>query len=344
MRIIDLRSDTVTLPTEEMRKAMANAEVGDDVYGEDPTVKKLEERAAQIMGKEAGLFVPTGTMGNQIAVMTHTKRGDEIILEEKAHIFYYEVGGIAALSGVQARTLKGYYGALDPSEVEKSIRTGDIHEPRTSLICLENTHNKAGGTVIPLEIMKQIKEIGEKYNIPIHLDGARIFNAATALRVDVKEIAKYADSVMFCLSKGLCAPVGSMLVGTKEWIERARRNRKRLGGGMRQAGILAAAGLIALEKMPARLKEDHENARFLAEGLKEIPGIKVDMASIQTNIVFMDYEETGLTPDSFIAGLKKRGIKVNPGYPLVRMVTHLGINRDDINYTLQTIKEIVQGG
>ncbi|HHU68980.1 MAG TPA: low-specificity L-threonine aldolase [Thermoanaerobacterales bacterium] len=344
MRIIDLRSDTVTLPTQEMREAMACAEVGDDVHGEDPTINKLEQMSSELFGKEAALFLPSGTMGNQIAIMTHTNKGDEIIIEEQSHIFLFEVGAAAALSGVQAKTIKGHNGILDPDDIERSIRPEDIHEPRTSLICIENTHNRAGGTVVPLDTMKAIKEIGEKYNIPIHIDGARIFNAATALGVDVKVIANYADTVMFCLSKGLCAPVGSMLVGTKDWIEKARRNRKMLGGGMRQAGILAAAGLVALEKMTNRLGEDHENARLLAEGLNNIPLLKIDMETVQTNMVYIDYSETGLTEKQIISEFERHGIKVDPEYPLIRMVTHYGISKEDIQYTIQAAKGIVMGG
>ena len=244
----------------------------------------------------------------------------------------------------KAKTIKGHNGILDPDDIERSIRPEDIHEPRTSLICIENTHNRAGGTVVPLDTMKAIKEIGEKYNIPIHIDGARIFNAATALGVDVKVIANYADTVMFCLSKGLCAPVGSMLVGTKDWIEKARRNRKMLGGGMRQAGILAAAGLVALEKMTNRLGEDHENARLLAEGLNNIPLLKIDMETVQTNMVYIDYSETGLTEKQIISEFERHGIKVDPEYPLIRMVTHYGISKEDIQYTIQAAKGIVMGG
>lgn len=343
MRCIDLRSDTVTIPTEEMRKAMAEAEVGDDVYREDPTINKLEQKAAELLGKEAALFVPSGTMGNQISVMTHTNRGDEIILEAESHIFYYEVGGIAALSGVQARTIKGEYGVLDPKNVENAIRPENIHVPKTALICLENTHNRAGGCVIPLDNMKTIYEIARRHNIPVHLDGARIFNAAVALGVEAREIAQYADSIMFCLSKGLCAPVGSIVVGTKQWIEKARKNRKKLGGGMRQAGILAAAGIIALEKMITRLHEDHENARILAEGLSQIPKISVDLKSVHTNMVFHDFSKTGFTADEYVTKLKQKGILVNASSATrVRMVTHYGISKKDIEYTIKAVNEIVK--
>ncbi|MCG0276009.1 MAG: low-specificity L-threonine aldolase [Thermosediminibacteraceae bacterium] len=340
---IDLRSDTVTLPTQEMREAMYRAEVGDDVYGEDPTVKKLEEMAAEIMGKEAAMFVTSGTQGNQVSIMTHTHPGEEIILEEKSHIFTYEVGGIGYLAGVQARLIPGKKGVMDPSDIEAAIRENDIHFPKTSLICVENTHNRAGGTVIPLDILKKTYEVAKKHGIPVHMDGARIFNAATFLGVPVKEIARYADSVMFCLSKGLCAPVGSIVAGSKEFIERARKFRKMLGGGLRQAGFLAAAGIVALEKMTGRLKEDHENARLLAEGLNAIPGIFIDMETVQTNIVICDISGLRINADEFAKRLFKKGIKVNGGSGYqVRFVTHYGIDRNDILTTVEAVKEIAQ--
>ena len=304
MKLIDLRSDTVTKPTEKMRKAMYKAEVGDDVYRDDPTIIELEYKAAKKLGKEAALFVPSGTMGNQVAVLTHTQRGEEIILEENSHIFINEVGGIAILAGVQAKTLKGVSGALNVNDVENAIREEDIHYPKTSLICIENTHNKAGGKVIPIENMKSIYELGKKHSIPIHLDGARIFNASTYLNVDVKEIAQFADSINFCLSKGLCAPIGSVLVGSNEFINKARKNRKLLGGGMRQAGILAAAGIIALDEMTLRLQEDHENAKNLAEGLAEIPGIHLDVEGVQTNIIMVDVSGMGINGNQLADSLK----------------------------------------
>ncbi|HHY13347.1 MAG TPA: low-specificity L-threonine aldolase [Thermoanaerobacterales bacterium] len=343
-KLIDFRSDTVTLPTKEMREAMAVAELGDDVQGEDPTINKLEKKCAALFGKEAALFLPSGTMGNQIAIMTHTNRGDEIIIEEQSHIFLYEVGGAAALSGVQFKAVKGNNGVMNPEEIRNAIRKKDIHKPRTTLICIENTHNRAGGTVIPIENMKSIREISKEYNIPIHLDGARIFNAAIALGVGVKEISAHVDTIMFCLSKGLCAPVGSMLVGSKEWIDKARRNRKMLGGGMRQAGVLAAAGLIAVEDMVSRLEEDHTNARILAEGLNKIPHFKINMETVQTNMVYIDYRGTGLSEQELISKFADYGIKVDPDYPLIRMVTHYGITKKDIEFTIQSAKEIMMGG
>lgn len=341
MNYIDLRSDTVTLPTQEMRDAMYNAEVGDDVYGEDPTVNLLEEMAAKIFGKEAAMFVTSGTQGNQICVMTHTQPGDEIILEEKSHIITYEVGGIGRLSGVQAKLIRGTKGAMDPLDIKAAIREDDIHQPKTSLICVEDTHNRAGGTVIPMDILQSTYELAKDYNIPVHMDGARIFNAATYLNVPVSQIAKYSDSIMSCLSKGLCAPAGSVIAGTKSFITKARKFRKMLGGGMRQSGFLAAAGITALEKMPSRLNEDHENAKLLAEGLCNIPGIKIDMDTVQTNIVICDISNLNMPADEFSSKLYKKGIKINGGSgTTVRFVTHCGISRSDIETALESIKSI----
>ncbi len=342
MRIVDFRSDTVTRPTEEMRTAMYNAEVGDDVYGEDPTINILEELAANLVGKEAALFVPSGTMGNQLSVLCHTQRGNEVILEERSHIYNYEVGGIAFLSGVQARIVKGNNGIMNASDVEKVIiADGDIHHPQTGLICLENTHNMAGGIVVPPESMKEIYDLAKKYNLPVHLDGARIFNASTALGCDVKELTQYCDSIMFCLSKGLCAPVGSILAGSKEFINKARRYRKLLGGGMRQAGILAAAGVVALTSMIERLSEDHENAKLLAEGLKDIEGINVDLNTVQSNILMMDITTSEYNSYSLVSKLKEEGILVSDiNSSRIRFVTHKYISKDDINYTVSVIKRI----
>lgn len=342
MKYIDLRSDTVTLPTKQMRDAIYNAQVGDDVYGEDPSINRLEEMAAQMLGKEAALFVTSGTQGNQICVMTHTQPGDEVILEEKSHIITYEVGGIGRLAGVQAKLIAGKHGIMDPADIEAAIRDEDIHLPKTSLICLENTHNRAGGTVIPLDILKSTYEIAKRHDIPVHMDGARIFNAATYLNIPVKEIAKHADSVMFCLSKGLCAPVGSVIVGTSDFIARARKFRKMLGGGMRQAGFLAAAGIVALEKMTSRLAEDHENARFLAQGLSEIPGITIDMDTVQTNIVICDISGLKMTAGEFASKLYEKGIRVNGGSsPIVRFVTHYWIKREDVEATIEAVKSLL---
>ncbi len=341
MGFIDLRSDTVTLPTQEMRKAMAEAEVGDDVYREDPTVNKLEELASEMLGKEAALFVTSGTQGNQVSILSHTTPGDEIILEEKSHIITYEVGGVARLGGVQTKTICGKKGVMLPAEIECSIREDDIHQPKTTLVCIENTHNRAGGTVIPPDILKKTYDIAQKYEIPVHMDGARIFNAATYLKTPVKEIAKYADSVMFCLSKGLCAPVGSIIAGNKQFITRARRFRKMLGGGLRQAGILAAAGIVSLQKMTQRLDEDHENAKILAEGLCSIDGIKLDLDTVQTNIVICDISGLKMTGSQFSHELSKRGIKINGGKGFnVRFVTHHGVCRRDVEEAINRVSEI----
>jgi len=341
VKYIDLRSDTVTLPTKQMRDAMYNAQVGDDVYGEDPSINHLEEMAAEMMGKEAALFVTSGTQGNQICIMAHTQPGDEIILEEKSHIITYEVGGVGRLAGVQTKLICGKHGIMDPSDIEAAIREDDIHLPKTSLICLENTHNRAGGTVIPMDVLTRTYEVAKKHNIPVHMDGARIFNAATYLKVPAKEIAQYADSVMFCLSKGLCAPVGSLIVGSKDFIARARKYRKMLGGGMRQAGFLAAAGIVALETMTSRLAEDHENARLLAQGLSDIPGITIDMETVQTNIVICDISGLKMTASEFAARLYEKGIRVNGGNsPIVRFVTHYWITREDVEIAVDALKSL----
>jgi threonine aldolase len=341
MGFIDLRSDTVTLPTQKMREAMSGAKVGDDVYGEDPTVNRLEELAAEMLGKKAALFVTSGTQGNQVSILSHTNPGDEIILEEKSHIMTYEVGGVARLCGVQTKTLYGEKGVMAPVEIEYSIREHDIHQPKTTLICIENTHNRAGGTVIPPDILNKTYDIAQKYGIPVHMDGARIFNAATYLNIPVKEIAVYADSVMFCLSKGLCAPVGSLIAGNRQFITRARRFRKMLGGGLRQAGILAAAGIISLRQMTQRLDEDHENAKILASGLCSIDGIKLDIETVQTNIVICDTSSLSMTAGQFAHELSKRGVKINgcQSY-IVRFVTHHGVSKHDIKNVLKIVSEV----
>ncbi|MCL4425619.1 MAG: low-specificity L-threonine aldolase [Firmicutes bacterium] len=343
-RFIDLRSDTVTSPTNEMREAMAAAEVGDDVYGEDPTIRQLEELAAEKVGKEAAVFVPTGTMGNQIAVLTHTQRGDEVIVEAEAHIYFYEVAGLAALSSVQARPVKGSRGVLDPDDVAAATRPANIHFPRSALLCIENTHNRAGGTVTPVQRMWELARVAHEYGLAVHLDGARVFNAALALGVDVKELTAPVDSVMFCLSKGLSAPVGSLVAGTKEWVARARKYRKLLGGGMRQAGVLAAAGIVALEKMVNRLAEDHANAHLLGGGLAQIPGIKLDLATVQTNMVTFELDKPGLDGAGFVRELLARGVKANATGPKrIRFVTHKDVSREDILTALQVVQAIMRG-
>jgi len=343
MEVIDLRSDTVTKPTEEMRQAMYRAEVGDDVYRDDPTVNRLEELAAREMGKEAALFVASGTMANQVAVMAHTKRGDEIILGEKSHIYVNEVGGIAYLAGVQAALVTEVEGVMDARVVEQKIRPENIHYPNTSLICVENTHNMAGGRVVPLAAMKEIHDVGKRHGIPVHLDGARIYNAAAYLGVEAKEIAKYCDSVNVCLSKGLCAPVGSVLAGSREFIERARKFRKMLGGGMRQAGILAAAGIVAIEKMSKRLKEDHENALLLAKGLNSLEGVSVDVERVQTNLIMVDFAGTGLNGMQVAERLKQNGILINgSSSPVVRFAVHYYITPDDVKRTVEVVSKIIK--
>jgi len=340
---IDLRSDTVTLPTEEMRRAMAEAEVGDDVYGEDPTIQRLERLAAEIMGKEAALFVPSGTMGNQVSVMTHTQRGDEVIMEAESHVYYYEVGAMAVLSGVQARPVPGRRGVMDPDDVRKAIRErNNIHFPRTSLVVLENTHNRGGGKVLPLENVKAISDIAHSNGLSVHMDGARIFNAQVATGIPVSEYAKYADSVMFCLSKGLCAPVGSMVVGSKDFINKARKNRKMLGGGMRQAGVLAAAGIIALTKMVDRLQEDHDNAKLLAVKLQEL-GYGVNPEEVETNMVVVDVTPTGKDVHTMEMELRSRGVLANANSPkTLRLVTHYGITSDDAIKAVEVFADIIR--
>ena len=336
MKTIDLRSDTVTHPTQEMRKAMFEAEVGDDVLRDDPTVNELERIAAEILGKEASLFVPSGTMGNQLALMTSTRRGDEVIVSDNCHIFHHEVGGAAVLSGANLRMLSFPDGIYDVKQNEAAIRPVEIHEPPTTLICMENA--LANGRVVPLETMKEIYELAHSRGILVHTDGARIFNAAVALGVDVKELTQFTDSISCCLSKGLCAPVGSVLAGTKEFVERARKYRKMLGGGMRQVGILAAAGILAITEMPKRLSEDHENARYLAGKLNEIPGVHVDPESVQINMVFCDFDWENLS--DLQDWMRERNILIG-GYEgkEVRMVTHNGVGKEDIDTFIGTLKE-----
>ncbi|HHT48905.1 MAG TPA: low-specificity L-threonine aldolase [Firmicutes bacterium] len=343
MEVIDLRSDTVTKPTAEMRKAMAEAEVGDDVYGEDPTIHKLETIAAQIIGKEAALFVPSGTMGNQVAAMTHLSRGEEVILEAESHMFYYEVGGLALLSAAQTRTIPGKKGFMEPEAIAQAIRGEDLHFPRTGLLCLENTHNRAGGTVLTPAQIGAMAQIAHDRGVPVHLDGARIFNAATALGIDVRELTAPVDSVMFCLSKGLGAPVGSLLAGTKEFITKARKNRKVLGGGLRQAGILAAAGIIALEKMVDRLAEDHYRARLLAEDLANIPRLMIDPKAFPTNILICSVAKLGISAERFSALFAQHGILTNPTSPTeIRFVTHKDVSEAQIRITSNVINQIVK--
>ncbi|WP_074953778.1 low-specificity L-threonine aldolase [Alicyclobacillus macrosporangiidus] len=342
---VDLRSDTVTKPTDEMRRAMAEAEVGDDVYGEDPTVRRLEELAAEMLGKEAGLLVTSGTQGNQVAIATHAGRGEEVIAEANSHIFHYEAAAVAAIAGAQIRQIPGVRGALPPEAVAQAIREPDIHHPRTALIEVENTHNRAGGTVIPLDNLRALREIADRHGVPIHIDGARLFNAAVASGVPARRFAELADTVQVCLSKGLCAPVGSVLVGPRDFIEAARQWRKRLGGGMRQAGVIAAPGILALTQMVDRLAEDHANARVLAEGLAEVPGMRVDLETVQTNIVLAEISGTGLAADAFVAALRQEGVLASAfGEGLVRFVTHRDVDRAGVLRALDAAARVAKGG
>ncbi|MGB4338488.1 MAG: GntG family PLP-dependent aldolase [Bacillota bacterium] len=341
MTRIELRSDTFTLPTEEMRRAMYEAEVGDDVWGEDPTVARLEALAATIIGKEAALFVPSGTMGNLLAVMTHCHRGDEVVMESECHIYYYEAGGMSAVAGVIPRLVKGKNGVLDPDDVRRAIREPNIHYAPPTLLTLENTHNRGGGTVTDLGTMAALASVARERGMKVHMDGARVFHAAHYLKVPVTQITKHVDSVMFCLSKGLSAPVGSMLAGDAEFVERARRNRKMLGGGMRQAGVLAAAGIVALEKMVDRLVEDHATARCLAEGLSQIDGVAVDMDTVQTNIVSFDIAGLGMTASEFARAMAERGVMFSTRPPYgIRAVTHRHVTMADIHRALEAVREL----
>lgn len=337
---INLRSDTVTIPTENMRKAMFDAIVGDDVYGEDPTINKLEEKAAKMFGKEAGLFVPSGTMSNQIALFTHANRGDEVILPDRCHIVQHEAAGSAIIAGVQLRCIQTINGGEMPLDaVIDAIRKDpdDIHQPKTALITYENADSD--GRVRSIEYMANIKEIAEDYNLPVHIDGARIFNAACVLDTDVKELSKYFDTISVCLSKGLCAPVGSVLIGSKEFIEKARRKRKILGGGMRQAGILAAAGIVALDEMTKRLKEDHENAKYFAKRLKEIRGIEVFEDRVEINMVFFKLKDYRLTSENLVRYLEDNGVSINgEDNGIMRFVTNYYVSRDEIDQVIELMK------
>lgn len=320
---------------------MAGAEVGDDVYGEDPTVNQLEELAAEKVGKEAALFVPSGTMGNQIAAMTHTIPGQEVISDPRMHIFLYEVGGLGKLAGVQTRTIETVDGCYTPSQLRSAIRGDDLHDPETGLICLENTLNRAGGVVIAPERMNEVAAVAHEYGVPVHLDGARLFNASLALKVDAKVICEKMDSVQFCLSKGLAAPVGSILAGSKEFVQKARKNRKLLGGGMRQAGILAAAGIIALTKMVDRLAEDHERAQRLAAGLAHVQGLVVDLSKVHSNIVVADCSGWNRPVDELLMLLAERGLLVTPFGPQeLRFVLHKDVDDVGVNWALEIMQEV----
>jgi len=344
MEYVDLRSDTVTKPTPAMREAMANAVVGDDVYGEDPTINHLQELAAGMMGKESGLFVASGTMGNLVGVLTHCQRGDEVIVGNKAHTFLYEAGGISVLGGVHSCQLPNQPdGSLALEDIENAIRPDDPHDPITRLICLENTHNRCGGTFQSPEYIKRVSKFAHARKLFVHLDGARIFNAAAAQQINARELAATVDSVTFCLSKGLCAPVGSVLCGSKEYIRKALRLRKMVGGGMRQAGILAAAGIVALETMTGRLSEDHARARNLASGLREVPGLVLGQEIPATNMVFLSLDPLVKSKAEEVAdNLKEHGILVGvTGARSFRLVLHYWINDIGVDQTITAFRSVL---
>ena len=343
--LIDFRSDTVTQPTPEMRAAMAKAPVGDDVYGEDPTVNRLQEMAAALTGHAAALFVASGTMGNLVALLTHCGRGAEVIVGDKAHIYLNEVGGMAALGGMQACPLVNQPdGTLKLEDVVQAIRTDDVHHPRSGLVCLENTQNICGGVALTAGYTRQVAQLAHAQKLKLHLDGARLFNASVALGVEARELSSLCDSVMFCLSKGLCAPVGSMLCGSKDFIAEAVRYRKQVGGGMRQAGILAAAGIVALEQMIGRLADDHAQARRLADGLRGLPGLVFDLGAPQTNMVYIFLgPSAALTPTQLTDAMQRRGILVGAdegGH--FRLVTHYWITADDVDRTVKIFREVLR--
>ncbi|GGB54914.1 low-specificity L-threonine aldolase [Fictibacillus barbaricus] len=339
--MIDLRSDTLTQPTKRMREAIFQATVGDDVYGEDPTINRLEELAAEMLGKESAVFVTSGTQGNQLAVLAYCSPGDEVIVESESHIFFYEGGAISALAGVQPRAVQGIKGEMNPAAVKSALRSEDIHFPDTSLICLENTHNRSGGSVVSTENMSAIYDIAQNAGIPVHIDGARLFNAAVASNKKVTDFTQYCDSVQICLSKGLGSPVGSLLAGKKEVIQKARKWRKRLGGGMRQAGFLAASGIISLTEMVDRLREDHEKALRLAEAIEEIKGLTL-VNRPDTNIVLINIENTNQTNDEFLENLKREGVlAVSFGEGQIRLTTHYDVSFQDIEQAISALKKVI---
>lgn len=341
--IIDLRSDTVTLPTKEMFEAIKQAELGDDVFGEDPTVNKLEELAAKKMGKEAALLVASGTQANLASMLSNTARGDIAILEAESHLYWYEVGGLSTVAGVLPWPVKGNFGVLNKKNIENALRPLNIHYPEATVLCIENTHNRAGGTITTPNQMKVISKIAKNHGMKVYMDGARIFNAAVAMRKDVKEFTQYVDNLMFCLSKGLSCPIGSVVAGNREFVERARKMRKMLGGGMRQAGIIAAPGIIALEKMIPRLEDDNRNAKLLARGLADIRGISVDVQHVQTNIVYFETTYAKAKSDALTLRLKEEGLlALSTDRNRIRMVTHRGIERAHIESALEIVETVVK--
>jgi threonine aldolase len=339
---IDLRSDTVTKPTPAMRKVMAEAEVGDDVYGEDPTMNALQEKVAKLLGKESAIFVPTGTMANQLAIKAHTQPGDEVIIEATSHAYTFEGGGGAALSGVQCYTVRGERGILDASQIESAIRPSDHHYAITRLVSIENTHNRGGGSIYPIEKMRGIYQLAKSKGLVVHLDGARLWNASVATGIRLHEYAQYADSVSVCLSKGLGAPVGSLVAGSKILIDRVHRFRKMFGGGMRQVGILAAAGIYAIDHHFERLAEDHGNAKRLAMGLKEFKGISIEQEPVETNIIIFDVSGSGKTPAQVRDAMKKEKVLMNAVSPTqIRLLTHLDVTREDIETALRAFTKVL---
>jgi threonine aldolase len=344
MKVIDLRSDTVTLPTPAMREAINAVDLGDDVYGEDPATNQLQEMAAEMVGKEAGLLVPSGTMGNLACVLTHCARGEEVILGDISHTFLNEAGGISALGGIPVHTVPNQAdGTILMEDIEAAIRAENIHFPRTKLICLENTHNRCSGSPLSPEYTDSVAALAGRHGIKLHLDGARVFNASVALGVDVKELTRSVDSLIFCLSKGLAAPIGSVICGTRQFIREAIRTRKLLGGGMRQTGIIAAAGIVALKEMISRLKEDHDNAKRLADEISLIPGLSIEAQAVKTNIIYFDLVSERLTSDEFIKKAGARGLRFLPTGPSrFRMVTHYGIVPEDITDALEILSSVME--
>ncbi|MHC4476074.1 MAG: low-specificity L-threonine aldolase [Planctomycetota bacterium] len=341
--MIDLRSDTVTLPSPAMREAIFNAELGDDVFGDDPTVNRLQEKAADLVGKEAALLVPSGTMANLVSVLTHCRRGEEVILGSQAHMFWYECGSMSAVGGIHPHTIPNQKdGTILLEDIERAIRPLNDHFPRTRLICLENTHNRCRGAVLTPHYMDSVGDLARQRGLMLHMDGARIFNAAVALGVDAKNLSRSVDSLSFCLSKSLACPIGSLVCGSKRFVAEARRMRKQLGGGMRQAGIIAAAGLVALDQMIERLSEDHANARVLAQGISNIEGLSVDIERVQTNMVYLAVANQAIEPQSFLQQCRARGLDfVQIDAREFRMVTHYGIEKPHIDKALGILHEVV---
>jgi len=344
MEIVDLRSDTVTLPTPAMREAVYHAELGDDVFCEDPTTNRLEQMAAERMGKEAAILVVSGTMGNLVCTLSHCARGEEVILGDRSHTFLYESGGMSALGGIHPHTISNQPdGTMRLEDIKAAIRGDNVHFPRTRLICLENTHNRCNGSALSAEYIDSVAALAKEHGLLVHLDGARIFNAAVALEVDVKELTANVDSLSFCLSKGLSGPVGSLVCGSSKFIAEARRTRKVLGGGMRQAGIIAAAGITALEEMVDRLAEDHKNARRLAEGIANINGLSIEPARVQTNIIYFELDENRMTAKELVTELDKKGVKLlSLASRRFRAVTHYGISAEDIDLTIKALSEVMK--